>query len=293
MKKTLLILSVALMLLAACSAPTDTVSETRSGEATSVTETLQVTQATSTPEPTLPPGIKKTSILLLGSMDGDFSDEENDWTLTHILVTLDPENGVIRFTTFPYNLLVTSDGKQGQLQFVCNAVGEDGTVAVLEENFGIEIDQWVHMNMDAVIGIVDLLSGITIEDKGDEPLSGEETAEYFEDTLPKDQESWLVEEEQNFREHHEAIIKGVIFCVKTLGMTSDDLVSIALDVQDNYATDIEEEAWQGIADTAMYCLENDPQFLHVPETVEADEQDERAMVFTEADVAAVQEFVGD
>lgn len=296
MKKALIvILAMAMLLFAACSAPAGTTAEASPEGTTAAVaaSTAPETEEAATPVPTMPEGVEKTSILLLGSMYGDFSGDSHDFALTHILVTLDPENRVIRFTTFPYNLLVESEGEQGQLQFVCNTVGEDGTVALLEENFGIEIDCWVHMNMDAVIGIVDLLSGIMIESEGDEPLSGEETALYFEDTVPEDQESWVEEEEYNFREHHEAIIQAVIAAVKALGLESDDLVSVALDMQDNYATNIAEEEWQAIATTALYCLENEPQFLHVPETIETSGQDEWAILFTETDVAAVQEFVGD
>ena len=62
-------------------------------------------------------------------MDRDFSEEGSGYALRHILVTLDPENRVIKFTTFPYNLLVTSGEEQSPLQFVCKAVGEDGMVA--------------------------------------------------------------------------------------------------------------------------------------------------------------------
>jgi hypothetical protein len=295
MKKLIIMILAIGLLLAACSAPTGTTGQVSASVSPTETEASATPSApeTATPEPTLPPGVEKTSILLLGSMDQDFSEEGSDYALTHILVTLDPESRVIKFTTFPYNLLVTNGEEQDQLQQMCKAVGEDGTVAVLEENFGIEIDYWVHMNMDAVIGIVDLLSGITIESRGEEPLSGEETAEYFEDTIPKDQNNRVAEEEQTFREHHAAIIRGVIFCVKALGLGSDDLVSIALDVQDHYATNIAEEAWDGIAATAIYCIENGPQFLHVPETVAASEQDKWGMVFTEADAAAVRKFVGD
>ena len=295
MKKALFAFTIIVVLLfAACSAPGGTTKEASSaGTSASVAAVPETTEA-ATPEPTMPEGVEKVSILLMGSMYKDFSGNNHEFAYTHILITLDPENRVIRFTMFPYNLLVESGDEQGQLQFVCVNAGEDATVTLLEATFGVSIDYWVHMNMDGVIGIVDALSGITIESEDGEPLTGAQTAEYFEDTAPEDQDNRAEEEEYNFREHHEAIIQAVMLAVKAFGFDSSKLISIAQDVQDNYATDIEEEQWQAVADTALYCLENEPLFLHVPDTVEAVDADGyQSLVFTEADVAAVQEFVGD
>ncbi len=272
-----------------------------------------------------PENVRYTNILLMGSMDKTFSEEDGQtYALTHILITLDPANRAVKFTTFPYNLAVdveTENGTAtGQLQFVCGGSGEDGTVNVLEKNFGIDIDYWVVLNMQGVVDIVNALEGIKIniqsltlndaaehvmdlldlvweevKQTGVQTLTGTQIAGYFVDTATQG-DNWMEEEELKFREHHENILKGVLAGIELLGLDSEDLLTIATNVQDNYATNIPDDKWQAIADTALYCLQNDPVFHHVPQTITQVELDNgwKAIGYDhESDVAAVQTFVSE
>ena len=336
MKKYLVILLVVLLTLGLCACgqpeePAQTSSATEKVEASDMPgQTAQ--QAVETPEETeepMPEGIEHVSVLLMGSMDKDFSDEGGEtYALTHILVTLDPKSQTIKFTTFPYNLAVDVQAEEGvettQLQFVCNSMGEDETVNVIEQNFGIEIDHWVMMSMNGVIGIVDAVKGVEIDIKkltlndmskhvvdmlglvweevkqtGVQVLTGVQTAGYFVDTAPET-DDFIVGEEELFREHHENIIDGVIKSVRALSLSGEGLMEIAENIQDHYATDIDPADWQIIADTAVYCTENDAQYLHIPQeisTVEVDSPFGRKMEALgydkDADVKAVQDFVNE
>ena len=231
-----------------------------------------------------------------------------------------PWSAPCKITTFPYNLGVTTTTDSGeetsQLQFACSNLGEDGTVALLEDNFGIDIDYWVLMNMHGVSDIVDALGGIeiNIEDlsinemgeyvndilglawqeitqTGPQTLSGVQTSGYFENTWDAESQD---EEELLFREHHSNIICGVAATIKMLGLNSDDMVQIADNISSNYTTNIPESEWVSIADTALYCLENDVQFLHVPQVIQTMELSNGwlALEFDkDTDVSAVQAFV--
>ncbi len=306
MKRTLFITLVVILLIvsAACTSSNDT------------------SHTTSSNEPP-PEGAQYTNILLMGSMDKNFSNENSStYALTHILITLDPNKRVIKFTTFPYNLAVdveTEDGTQTmQLQFVCSQFGEKGTLEALEKNFGIDIDYWVLMNMQGVVDIVDALEGIKIDiqslslneaskhvvdilglvweevkQTGQQTLTGVQTAGYFVDTVPES-ENWMEEEEQKFRDRHVNIINGVLASIRLLGLESDDLLTIATNVEANYITSLPVDQWQQIADTALYCLQNDALFHHVPEVITAVELDNgwKAIGYDpDTDVTAVQAFL--
>jgi hypothetical protein len=81
----------------------------------------ETTPAATTPEPTpaakteppVPDGMVKTSLLLMGAMDHDFSGDGNPYAMTHILVSLDPANQSMGVVTFPYNLAVDVETKTG------------------------------------------------------------------------------------------------------------------------------------------------------------------------------------
>ena len=331
MKKKYLLLLISLMMLiilCACSGEANVeASQKATPESTSeATQTPAPTAEitpTKTPDPNaLPEGVEHYNILLMGSSETDFSgDQTNAFTLTHILITIDPENRVLKFTTFPYNLMVdveTDDGVEtGQLQFICNALGADGTVEVLEKNFGINIDHWVLMNMAGVSGVVDALGGIEVDlqdlsvndmagyvehilgttwvevaQPGLQVLTGIQTAGYFFNTTYDNPTA--EEEELRFREHHSNIINAVISGIKMLGISSGDLIAIAEKVMDDYSTDISDEEWQSIADSSLYCLENAPEFLHIPQTIQISDTNEWDILYDHAaDTAAVQQFVGE
>ena len=325
MKRILLMVISLIMVfvVVACGVPTQ---ETQAQEI-QVQETKESPEkqndALAEQEAEMPGGAKKVNILLMGSMNKDFSNEDDPtYALTHILITLDPENRIIKFTTFPYNLGVDVETENGvqveQLQMLCGAYGEDETANIIAESFGISIDYWVLMNMNGVVSIVDAMQGIEIDIKelsvneaskhvvdllglaweeitqtGLQMLSGVQSAGYFVDTMNIDQNNWLYEEEIMFRNRHSNIIRGVFSAVKLAELSREEIIVIATNIKNNYATNIPQSEWQVIADTALYCLSNDPQFLHVPQIIDTANQDGNPpMVFDrESDVSAVQEFV--
>ncbi|MDD5018126.1 MAG: LCP family protein [Eubacteriales bacterium] len=325
MMKKILFFAIAVFMLfslAACAKTQEPIAEqTQESAEPEVRESGVSAEPEAAPEP-IPDGIEHVNILLMGSSEADFSrGSGNTYALTHILITIDPKNRVMKFTTFPYNLVVdveTESGVEtGQLQFLCGALGADGAVAALENNFGIDIDYWVLMNMSGVSDIVDALEGIEIDmqdlsvnemasyvehilglaweevtQTGHQMLSGIQTAGYFFNTTYDNPTAEV--EEMRFREHHSNILTAVIQSIKALGFTSDDLMTIAANVEENYTTDIPDEEWQAIADSAIYCIENDPQFLHVPEVIKISETSQWDILFDpESDAAAVQEFAGE
>ena len=280
-------------------------------------------QQTQEPEQeVIPEGVEHTNILLMGSKERNFSNEnEAYYALTHILITLDPESKTMKFTTFPYNLAVDiEEGTSEQLQFVCAKYCEQRTVQIIESNFDIDIDYYVIMNMEGVIDIVDALEGVevdvqemTINETGEfmahmldlvwqevkstgrQVLTGVQTAGFFNDTTDVSPDNWLEEEELIFRERHPEIINAVIAAVKLAGLSEEDMVTIAKNVSANYATDIPEEQWENIAATALYCMQGEAQFLHVPEVIDTLEHDGTPpMIYDkQVDVPAVQQFVGE
>ena len=127
-----------------------------------------IIQEATTTEPTMQPYEGElTTILLMGSMDGDFSNPNNqDYVLTHILITLDPKTRSLRFTTIPYNLkikpAIEEIDEYVQMQSIYSQYGPDVVVSTLEERFDINIEGWVVMNMGGVMDIVDSLGGLQI-----------------------------------------------------------------------------------------------------------------------------------
>jgi hypothetical protein len=333
MKRLLLvpIVLVVLLSLVACGGSAVTTTQTNitvpatsatTQPAAGTTETSAAPTTTVTTVPPLPEGVAYTNILLIGSSEKDFSDPSSEsYPMTHMLITLDPAGRLIKFTEFPYNLVVAVEAIGGTESMPLHAVSryfdQDTTVAVLEKAFGISIDHWVLMNMSGVADIVDAMGGIEIDikslslndaaleissilgvewqdvtDTGPQVLSGVQTAGYFVDTAPEDENNRMVEEELLFRDRHENILRGVVGGIKLLGLTSQGLVDIANGVAGTYSTSITEEEWQAIADTAVYCLQNDPQFLFVPQEVKVSATSAEDLVYDpNVDVQAVQAFV--
>lgn len=333
MKRMLVVLTVFVLLPAplGCSGSDDALQTTLSSSVTSTTAAQPATTTSAAP-PTMketttttvtpvPEGVAPTTILLMGAADKDFSKEGGrTLALTHILITLDPEERVIKFTQFSYNLVVdveTEDGlKAMPLQAISSSLGEEKVVATLEKDFGIEIDHWMVMNMTGVADIVDAMGGIEIDIKslslnetaahiaallgvpweevtetGLQVLTGVQTAGYFVDTATQ-ADDWMKQEELLFRDRHENILRAVVLGIRALGLTGDDLVSVAGSVAGTYSTSMAQGEWPAIAATAAYCVRGDPRFLFVPKDIVAAAGSDSQMVYDKnADVAAVQEFV--
>ncbi len=330
MKRTLILLVIIILLLtfSACGKQTDPANTNIADDASaiepgeSVDETAGVQQSEEPTQEPIPKGVEHTNILLMGSKERDFStEEESYYSLTHILITLDPNERAMKFTTFPYNLAVDieDEGTAEQLQFVSSKYGEEKTVEILENNFGIDIDYYVIMNMEGVIDIVDALEGVQVDVKkltvnetgeimaqmlglvwqevkttGRQVLSGVQTAGFFNDTTDVSADNWLEEEELIFRERHPEIINAVIAQVKLAGFDEEDMITIAHNVSANYAANIPEDKWKSIAATAIYCMEGETQFLHVPQSIDTMEHDGTPPLIydKDVDVSAVRQFAG-
>lgn len=332
MKRMMLVLTAFVLLLAplACSGSGDTMQTTVSSSVTSTSAAQPATTtsaappttgATTTTVPPVPEGVAYTNILLMGAADKDFSSADGETlALTHVLITLDPEERVIKFTQFPYNLVVDVETENGveamPLQAVSSSLGEEKVVATLEKDFGIEIDHWVLMNMSGVADIVDAMGGIEIDIKslslneaavhiaallgvpweevtetGLQVLTGVQTAGYFVDTVPQTDEP-MKEEELLYRARHENILRAVVVGVRQLGLYGEDLVSVAGSVAGTYSTSIAQGDRPAIAATAAYCVQGDPRFLFVPKNIVGAAGSDSQMVYDKnVDVPAVQEFV--
>ena len=263
-----------------------------------------------------------TSILLMGSMQGDFSDDNNqNYALTHILVTIDPETRSLRFTSFPYNLqiepMLDEETDPVQLQFLYADYGPEVTVNTLSARFGIDIDGWVIMNMHAVKSIVDELGGLEIDisdlsvnemsdtvealfgyvwnkidEKGVQPLDGIQTIGYFLDTYRRlDELNPVKDEEERFRKKRKAIIDAVIAALNVADTDSAGLLEIARNARESFATDIKENRWNEIAKMALACIENSPQYFYVPQDIVVKDDGHSIEYDKVSDVNAVIEFV--
>lgn len=322
MKKLILIMMAGMILLGSGCKKIETVDiDNDQHQEVEVTQQADTAEGIVMQSNMIPEGAEDVTILLMGSMSKDFSKDENAYCLTHILITLNTKNQKIKFTTFPYNLAVKTGDDQSivQLQQVCMDGGEDYAVEVLENNFGIDIDYWVVMNMKGVIDIVDAVEGIEIEisdlsineaamyivemlnltweevvNTGRQKLNGVQTAGYFVDTWTETDE-WMMEEEIYFREHHSNIIKGLIESVLILQFDSDDLIQIAESSISNYSTNIPDDKWESISVTAIYCIENEAEFYHIPNEITLVETDAgwQSFGYTDKDVDFVKDFIGE
>ncbi len=265
------------------------------------------------------------NILLMGSMNGDFSDENiQNYALTHILITLDPDMQEVRFTTFPYNLKVKpvlEDGgaEETQLQFVYAQYGADVLMNTFKARFNVDIDGWVIMNMDGVNSIVDRLGGLkidvkdlsvnemsqTVEDilgyvwheiksEGMQVLNGVQISGYFMDTYNGlDEENPLIDEEERFRSRHEEIIDALINAVSLAEVDEKRASEIAKSISETFDTNIKERQWEDIAELALYCIEGGHDYLHIPIDIQVEKEGSMQFVVysRDTDVDAVKDFV--
>lgn len=284
------------------------------------------TPAQTAPEET-PAQATATTILLMGIGQATYQPGESyPYAMTHILITLDPAEEALKVTTLPYNLAVMAyaeghELEEMQLQEVCASVGPDATAETLEKNFGITIDYYVVMNMLGIRDVVDALGGIEIDvDRlsinraseqlmpmlglaweeitatGRQLLSGVQALGFFHDTYPEeDSADPLVEEELLFRDRHTKIISAVATAVTGTGLKAEDLAGIARGAQSRFFTDIPEEEWLPLAQTALTCLDNPVQYLHIPTDIQLTDISGLTSIAYDPDTdpAAVQAFIGE
>ena len=135
-------------------------------------------------------------------------------------------------------------GKRGpvnkQLQFACKELGPEGAAGIIQQSFGVTIDHWLLINMNALAELVDLAGGIEVflndlsinkkagdlkymvskpwqkvQEAGLQKLNGVQMMAYISDTYYD--KPTISEEEVRFRERHEVLIRGIIAGLRIAG----------------------------------------------------------------------------
>lgn len=268
------------------------------------------------------PGDGTTSVLMIVSLDKKLPKAGKTNGMGYYLMTLNPAKNELLFTSFPYNLAVEMPGKKGpvskQLQFACKELGPQGAVDVLMKAFGISIDHWLLINMNALAELVDLAGGVEvnlenlsinkkagdlrymvskpmekIKEPGQQLLNGVQMMAYISDTY-YDRPTILVEEAR-FRERHEVLIRGIVAGLRGAGMDTPGLIAaVFTGFGKHYMTGLD---LQTLADIPLNrltgCLVNEPRFLHVPAVIASTKTDNgwESIGYTQEDVQAVQAFI--
>jgi anionic cell wall polymer biosynthesis LytR-Cps2A-Psr (LCP) family protein len=263
------------------------------------------------------------SFLIIVSLDKTLPKTGKTYGMGYYLMTLKPGARVLHFTSFPYNLSVELTGKKGpvnkQLQFACKELGPEGAAEVIRQNFGVTIDFWLLINMNALAELVDLAGGIEVflddlsinkkagdlrnmvskpwqkvQEAGLQKLSGVQMMAYISDTYYD--KPTISQEEARFRERQEVLIRGIMAGLKSTGMDRVGLISAMFtgfgkNVMTNFTLKtVPELALGGFTK----CLENVPQFLHIPQeifTVKTDNGWE-SLGYTQEDAEAARALTG-
>ena len=111
-------------------------------------------------------GQENWSVLLIVSLDKKLPKGGKTNGMGYYLMTYHREGSRLSFTSFPYNLSVELPGKKGpvrkQLQFACKELGPEGAADLISQTFGIKIDYWVLINLNALVELVDLAGGVEV-----------------------------------------------------------------------------------------------------------------------------------
>jgi anionic cell wall polymer biosynthesis LytR-Cps2A-Psr (LCP) family protein len=263
------------------------------------------------------------SFIIIVSLDKSLPKSGKTYGMGYYLMTLKPEDRLLHYTSFPYNLSVEMPGKKGpatkQLQFACKELGPEGAAEVIRQNFGVTIDYWLLINMNALAELVDLAGGIEVflddlsinkkagdlkhmvskpwqkvQEAGLQKLSGVQMMAYISDTY-YDKPSISVEEER-FRQRQEVLLRGINAGLKSKGMDRMGLLSAMFtgfgkNVMTNFTPEtVPELALGGF----VHCLANEPQFLHIPQTIFTVETDNgwESLGYTPEDTSAARAFNG-
>lgn len=266
-------------------------------------------------------GQENWSVLLIVSLDKKLPKGGKTNGMGYYLMTYHREGSRLSFTSFPYNLSVELPGKKGpvrkQLQFACKELGPEGAADLISQTFGIKIDYWMLINLNALVELVDLAGGVEVNlanlsinkkageikymvskpfkklaEAGLQRLDGVQAMAYISDTLYDN--PTIAEEEARFRERHEVLIRGIIASLRGVNMGMAGLISaVFAGFGKHYMASIDPAALAGVPLVELAELpENEPQFLHIPQeifTVKTDNGWE-SLGYTQEDVAAIQSF---
>ena len=132
---------------------------------------------------------KPFSILLMGVDTGD-SERKSTWqgnSDSMILVTINPETKTTTMTSLERDVLVTLSGPkdndmtgvQAKLNAAYASGGAKMAIMTVQDLLDIEIDNYIQINMQGLVDLVDAVGGITVTNNFDFPISiAEKEPEY-------------------------------------------------------------------------------------------------------------------
>lgn len=132
---------------------------------------------------------KPISILLMGVDTGD-SERKSTWqgnSDSMILVTINPETKTTTMTSLERDVLVTLSGPkdndmtgvQAKLNTAYASGGAKMAIMTVQDLLDIEIDNYIQINMQGLVDLVDAVGGITVTNNFDFPISiAEKEPEY-------------------------------------------------------------------------------------------------------------------
>lgn len=132
---------------------------------------------------------KPISILLMGVDTGD-SERKSTWqgnSDSMILVTINPETKTTTMTSLERDVLVTLSGPkdndmtgvQAKLNAAYASGGAKMVIMTVQDLLDIEIDNYIQINMQGLVDLVDAVGGITVTNNFDFPISiAEKEPEY-------------------------------------------------------------------------------------------------------------------
>lgn len=132
---------------------------------------------------------KPFSILLMGVDTGD-SERKSTWqgnSDSMILVTINPETKTTTMTSLERDVLVTLSGPkdndmtgvQAKLNTAYASGGAKMAIMTVQDLLDIEIDNYIQINMQGLVDLVDAVGGITVTNNFDFPISiAEKEPEY-------------------------------------------------------------------------------------------------------------------
>ena len=124
---------------------------------------------------------KPISILLMGVDTGD-SERKSTWqgnSDSMILVTINPETKTTTMTSLERDVLVTLSGPkdndmtgvQAKLNTAYASGGAKMAIMTVQDLLDIEIDNYIQINMQGLVDLVDAVGGITVTNNFDFPIS--------------------------------------------------------------------------------------------------------------------------
>ena len=124
---------------------------------------------------------KPISILLMGVDTGD-SERKSTWqgnSDSMILVTINPETKTTTMTSLERDVLVTLSGPkdndmtgvQAKLNAAYASGGAKMAIMTVQDLLDIEIDNYIQINMQGLVDLVDAVGGITVTNNFDFPIS--------------------------------------------------------------------------------------------------------------------------